>query len=170
MRIASSTAPAVLIAAVLSGVLATAVVSVPAASAATPRMDRLEHAIVRAIDRHRARAGLRAMRPSASLARAADHHSREMLAGDYFAHSSRNGGSFATRIRRYTRARTVGETLAWTSHCGRHAASRIVSMWMHSPPHRAILMSTRLHRAGIGRRSGHLGSRWACVVTGDFAR
>jgi uncharacterized protein YkwD len=170
MRIPSPTAPAVLIAAVLSGALATAVVSVPAATAATPRMDRLERAIVRGIDRRRAHAGLRAMRPSASLARAADHHSREMLAGDYFAHSSRNGGSFATRIRRYTHASTVGETLAWTTRCGRRAARRVVSMWMHSPPHRAILMSTRLHRVGIARRTGRLGSRRACVVTGDFAR
>ena len=146
------------------------VLSVPAAHAATPRMDRLERAMVRSINRHRAAAGLRSMHGYRPLARAADRHSREMLAANYFAHESRNGGSFSTRVHRYTHIRTLGETIAMVSHCGRHAVHRVVSMWMHSPPHRAILLSSRFHRVGIARRSGRLGSMHACVVTADFAR
>jgi uncharacterized protein YkwD len=143
---------------------------VPGASAASPRMSGVERAIVRSIDHRRARHGLAPVRGSRSLARAADFHTREMLAGNYFAHSSLNGGSFSSRIHHFTRARAVGETLAWMSRCGRHAGRRIVSMWMHSPPHRAILLSARFHRVGIGLRTGSLGSGRVCVVTGDFAR
>lgn len=146
------------------------VLAVPVAAAAGPRMSRTERAIVRSIDHHRAGYGLRPLRAAPSLARAADFHTREMLAGNYFAHNSRNGGSFATRIHRFTRARAVGETLAWTTRCGRRAARRIVSMWMHSPPHRAILLSRTFHRVGIGLRVGSLGGGRVCVVTGDFAR
>jgi uncharacterized protein YkwD len=146
-----------------------ALAAVPAARASSPRMDGLERAIVRSIDHRRAHHGLGPVRGSRSLARAADFHTREMLHGNYFAHPSRNGGSFATRIHRFTRARAVGETLAWAAHCGRHAGRRIVSMWMHSPPHRAILLSPVFHRVGIGRREGSLGGGRVCVVTADFA-
>jgi uncharacterized protein YkwD len=156
--------------AAVAALLTGAVLAPAAAHAATPRMDGMERAVVRAINHHRAAAGLRHMRPVRRLARAADFHTREMLAGNYFAHSSIDGGSFSSRIHRFTRARRVGETLAWMSHCGRRAARRFVSMWMHSPPHRAILMSRSLHHVGIGRRSGSLGGGRVCVVTGDFSR
>jgi uncharacterized protein YkwD len=167
MRFVASLVPAVIAAAVLAGLLA---FPVPAAHAATPRMDRMERGIVRAINRHRGAAGLRRVRATRPLARAADAHSREMLAANYFAHQSRNGGSFASRVRRYTHARTLGETIAMVSRCRRRAARQVVSMWMHSPMHRAILMSHRFHRVGIARRSGRLGSARACVVTADFSR
>src|SRR4051794_40401983 len=150
MRKTLSLTPAILLA-VLGALL---LMPLAEAHAATPRMDGLERAVVRGINHHRAAAGLRPMRMSAPLARAADFHTREMLVGNYFAHSSRNGGSFASRIHHFVRARTVGETLAWMSRCGRHASYQIVSMWMHSPPHRAILMSRSLHRVGIARRTG----------------
>jgi serralysin len=169
MRIAASLPPAVPVAAILAA-LTVLTVPAPAAHAASPRMDRMERKVVRLINHRRARAGLRAVRLSVPLARAADFHTREMLAGDYFAHPSRNGGSFSTRIHRFTGARRVGETLAWMSRCRRGAARVVVSMWMQSPPHRAILMSGSFHRVGLGRRTGHLGNRRACVVTGDFAR
>lgn len=148
----------------------TFLVAVGPASAAGPRLSHTERAIVRSIDRHRAAYGLHALRASSGLARAADFHSREMLAADYFAHSSRNGGSFATRIHRFVHARQVGETLAFLSSCRYRPAHRIVSMWMHSPPHRAILLSRGFRRVGIGLRTGRMGSHHVCVVTADFAR
>jgi len=166
MRCAASLVPAVLVTIVLFGLL---LLPVTPARASSPRFDRMERAVVRAINRHRARAGLRRVRAARPLARAADFHSREMLAGNYFAHTSLNGGSFSTRIHRYTGARAVGETLAWVTGC-RHAAGMVVSMWMHSPPHRAILLSPAFDRVGVARRAGHMGGHRACVVTGDFAR
>jgi uncharacterized protein YkwD len=137
------------------------VASAPAAQAAGPRLDRGERAIVRAINRVRAHQGLRRLHAGHRLARAADAHSRSMLRADYFAH-----GAFASRVRRYASFKRVGETLAWSSRCG---ARTFVRMWMRSPGHRAVLLSRGFRRVGIGRRTGRLGSRRACVVTADFA-
>lgn len=132
------------------------------------RLDGTERAIVRAINHQRARYGLRRVRPSHGLARAADFHSREMLAGDYFAHASRDGGSFDRRVRRFAAHRALGETLAVVPRCGGGSAGTIVRMWMRSPPHRAILLTPRFRRIGVGKRTGSLGSGHSCVVTADF--
>jgi uncharacterized protein YkwD len=150
--------------------LAAALAAAPPAAHAKPRMDAKERRIVHVINRHRARHGFAGLRASAPLARAADYHTWEMLHGNYFAHDSRNGGSFDRRVRRFARHRAVGETLAMLGGgCGRGSAHRVVRMWMHSPGHRAILLSRRFRRVGIGRRIGSLGSGRACVVTADFA-
>src|SRR5918992_3053287 len=71
--------------------------SFTATAAAKPRVDSKERAIVRAINRQRARHGLAKVRTSPRLARAADFHSWEMLDADYFAHESRDGGAFDRR-------------------------------------------------------------------------
>jgi uncharacterized protein YkwD len=42
-------------------------------------------------------------------------------------------------------------------------------MWMDSPGHRAILLSSSYRRIGVGKRVGSLGSSKACVVTADFS-
>ncbi len=137
-------------------------------AAANPRVDGKERAIVHAINRQRSKRGLAKLRSSDRLARAADYHSWEMLDANYFAHSSRDGGSFDSRVRRFARHRAVGETLAWMSGCGRGSASRVVRMWMNSPPHRAVLLTSQYRRIGVGKRTGHLGSTRACVITADF--
>jgi uncharacterized protein YkwD len=144
-------------------------VPAPQASAASPRLEAGERAIVRAINRQRRSAGLRRLHASASLSRAANFHSREMLRANYFAHPSSNGGAFQRRIRSFTRARTVGETLAMLSRCGRGSAHTVVSMWMSSPQHRAVLMSSKFRRIGVGRRTGRLAGNRACMITADLA-
>jgi uncharacterized protein YkwD len=133
----------------------------PAAEAAGPRLDNGEHAVIRAINRARGAHGLRGLRPARRLARAADFHTRSMLRGNYFSH-----GAFSSRLRRFTRARRIVETIAMSSRC---SAATIVRMWLNSPPHRAVLLSGGFRRVGIGRRRGSLGSGRACVVTADFA-
>ena len=118
-------------------------------------------AVVRAINRARAAHGLRGLRSHRRLARAAYGHSRSMLRADYFSH-----GAFASRVRRYVSFRRIGETIAMRTRC---SASDFVSMWMHSSPHRAVLLSRSFRRVGVGRRKGSLGSSRACVITADFA-
>ena len=132
----------------------------PAAQAASPRIDRGERAVVRAINRSRAAHGLRALRAHRRLARAADVHTRSMLRADYFSH-----GDFSQRVRRYVSFRRIGETIAMTTRC---SARKVVSMWMNSAPHRAVLLSRGFRRIGVGRRKGRLGSTRACLVTADF--
>jgi uncharacterized protein YkwD len=133
------------------------------------RLDARERAIVRGINRARARHGVAPVVASRRLSRAADYHSWEMLDADYFAHASRDGGPFYERVRRFVHKRALGETLALLGgRCGRRSPRRVVRMWMHSPGHRAILLSPRYRRVGVGRRFGSLAGRRACVVTADF--
>jgi uncharacterized protein YkwD len=133
----------------------------PAAQAGSPRLDRGERSVIRAINRARASHGLHRLLAGRRLARAADAHTRNMLRADFFSH-----GSFTQRVRRYVRYRSIGETLAMTSRC---SARTVVRMWLNSPTHRAVLLSGRFRRVGVGRRLGRLGSSRACLFTADFA-
>jgi len=153
------------------GCLLAATFAVPAVAAASgARLDQKERAIIRGINHQRAKHGLAPVLASARLARAADYHSWEMLDANYFAHTSRDGGSFDERVRRYVNKRALGEALAYLGgSCGRGSARQIVQMWMNSPPHRAILLSSTYRRVGIGKRVGSLGARKACMVTADFS-
>jgi uncharacterized protein YkwD len=154
------------------GCLLAAAFAVPAVAAAHSgaRLDQKERAIIRAINHQRAKHGLASVHASARLSRAADYHSWEMLDANYFAHTSRDGGSFDERVRRFVKKRALGETLAYLGGgCGRGAARSVVRMWMNSPPHRAILLSGTYRRVGIGKRVGSLGSSKACMVTADFS-
>jgi uncharacterized protein YkwD len=140
-------------------------VSAPA-RAASPRLDRAERSVIRAINHRRAAYGLGRLHAGRRLSRAADYHSREMAYANYFAHPSLNGSSMRRRVHRYTHSRRIGETLAMLGGgCRRHMARMVVNMWMGSSPHRAILLSGRYHHVGVARRGGH----GRCMVTADFS-
>ena len=141
----------------------------PADAAAGSRMDRTERGIVKLINSYRARHGRPRLRASRRLNRAADRHSREMVAHDFFAHSSRNGTAATTRVRRSSDARTVGENIAFLGAGERRAARRVVDMWIGSPGHRAVLLNSSFHRIGVGRRGGDLGGSRGDAFTADFA-
>jgi uncharacterized protein YkwD len=159
--------PLILATGCLVAALCTSPLTAPAA--AKPRVDAKERAIVRAINRQRARHDLAKVKSSRRLARAADFHSWEMLDADFFAHESRDGSPFHVRVRRYVSYRMIGETLAMVGGCGKGSARRIVRMWMDSPGHRAILLSSSFRRIGLGKRTGDYGGNRACMVTADFA-
>ena len=96
--------------------------------------------------------GLRALGVSGSLSRSSGRYARRMIRRDYFGHASHIevAGEF----------RSAGETLAW--HSGwRAQPRRTVSRWMHSPGHRAVLLSPQFHWVGMGLAKGKLGSRVA---------
>jgi uncharacterized protein YkwD len=134
------------------------IVAMPcAAASASPRVDRTEATIVRALNHVRAQYHLAPLRLNAKLARAADAHSAQMARTGQITH-----GAMGSRLRHYTHAHAIGEALAWYSTCNAH---RIVSMWMASAPHRAILLASRFDRIGVGRRVGH----GLCLVTADVS-
>jgi uncharacterized protein YkwD len=132
-------------------------VATPAKASASARHDALEAGIIRAMNQTRAAHGLPALRPSSGLARAADAHSASMRR-----HNTLSHGAFTTRVRHYTRARRIGENLAWASQC---SASTIVQMWMNSPGHRRVMLARSFRRVGVGQRS----RASACFVTADFS-
>src|SRR5690349_22001026 len=114
----------------------TLVIAVSPVWAAGPKLDRGEAAVVRAINRVRARHHLPRLSVNARLDRAADLHSLQMLRADRFAH-----GLFYARVRHFVPSRSVGETLAWVPRfrCRHRRVGQVVRMWMHSAPHRAVL-------------------------------
>ncbi len=130
------------------------VFAVPAAASA---QDRTEARIVRAMNKARARHHLPRLHSNVALARAANAHSGAMARTGQISH-----GAFEQRLRRYVRARTIGENLAWARRC---SSAQIVRMWLASPPHRAIMLSRSFRRVGVGRSTG----RNLCLVTADFA-
>jgi uncharacterized protein YkwD len=102
--------------------------------------------------------GLPAVRLNPRLSQAARAHSRDMVRRRYFSHTTPEGMSFADRIRgtgylRASRQWFVGENLAWGWR-GRDSARRIVRAWMHSPPHREVILNPAFREVGIGIASG----------------
>src|SRR6476620_1640033 len=138
------------------------------AQAATPQWVNL----FRAINKARTSHGLRPITPSQRLRVAALRHSHDMLWRGYFGHTSPTGSTLAYRVMSsgfVTYGQWwAGETLAWGSGSYGDPAT-VVKEWMHSPEHRAILLSPRYHFVGIGRSYGtFLGQPGAAVWTVDW--
>jgi uncharacterized protein YkwD len=112
----------------------------------------LQQQMLRAVNAVRAQHGLAAFHGSRSLHRSAGRYARWMLRADYFGHLS--------RIRASSRFSILGENLAW--HPGRRPrVSRTVRRWMHSPPHRALILHPALRWLGAGIARGRLRGRRA---------
>ena len=90
------------------------------------------------INHVRAEHGARELRLDPRLRRAAERHSLDMVAHQYFAHDSLSGASFGSRLlgagwMRGRRRWTVGENLAWGTG-PRAAPAFVVAAWLRSPP------------------------------------
>lgn len=129
-----------------------------------------------AVNRFRAAHGLRALRESAALDRAAQRHSLEMGRLGYFSHTSAGGLQFWQRIRRFYPERgysywAAGENLVWASP--NLSAEGAMRAWIASPPHRANLLSRQWRQIGISavavaRAPGVYGHRPTTIITADF--
>jgi uncharacterized protein YkwD len=147
--------------------LVAAVTTTPAAWAG-PRLNGFERQVIAQLNDARAQHGLPALRPYRGLNRAADTHSRDMLRSDFFDHPSSDGTPFERRVRRFTEAEMVGETLAaLPQRAG--GADAVIRLWLNSAAHRHIVLTRGFRRIGIARRWGTLGSAENAVVTADFA-
>lgn len=105
---------------------------------------------------------------SVALRSAAREHSADMLKRQYFEHDSPSE-SFDRRIGRHLRSRLVGEDIAWGT--GVNATPEgIVRMWVNSPTHLRIILTSDLRRVGLGIAMGTFeGNADAAVATADFA-
>ena len=127
--------------------------------------DRVEAATLCLVNVQRARHGERALRANADLSRSAAAHSEDMVAHNYFDHTSPGGETVLDRIKAstYLPARAgylLGENIALgTMQLATPAA--IVDSWMASPGHRANILNADFRDSGIGvvarapRRYGH---------------
>lgn len=110
-------------------------------------------AVLREVNRHRQRAGLRLLDLDPLLGRAAQAFAREMEKGGFFSHISPDGRGLKDRLAsegvRYTLA---AENIAR----GEMDAVTAVDFWMESKGHRANILNPRLRRIGVG----HSGDVW----------
>jgi uncharacterized protein YkwD len=143
------------------------------ALAARPALDR---AILTEVNTVRARKGLRPIRLSGALAAAAKRHSMSMARRGFFSHDSADGTVFWKRVQHFYgskgfRSWQVGENLLWASPDLEPA--RAVKLWLDSPPHRRILLSTSWRDVGFAAvhataAFGDFGGREVTIVTADF--
>jgi uncharacterized protein YkwD len=135
---------------------ATAAAACPNASL-TPTAANAEQvrvAVLCLIDQERASHGEATLRPSWQLASAAQGHSREMAAEDYFAHIAPDGQTPLDRIRATgylaeAGGYAVGENIAWGT-LWLATPQAIVSAWMASPEHRANILDATYQETGVG--------------------
>ena len=155
----------------LSLVVSLSLAIVPAVGqAATKKASRAgsEQQVLMLLNEIRRQHGLSNFTANTQLHAAARFHSADMLERGYFEHDSPNE-AWDVRVGRYIKSSMVGEDLAWgTGSFG--TPEGIVSQWMHSSTHRAIILTAGLHRVGVGFANGTFdGSAGAVIATADFA-
>jgi uncharacterized protein YkwD len=112
------------------------------------RVDRVERAVQRVVNSARAHVGRRALRLDRRMSYGAALHSEQMASQLVAAH-----GTWGERLGRFSGVQTVGEVIGWVGGSERRQPGRIVAMWMRSPVHRAVLLSHRFGRIGVGRQA-----------------
>jgi uncharacterized protein YkwD len=135
----------------------------PATGAQARALSGSEASLLRTMNSVRAARGLAPLRVDFRLARAARGHSADMMRRQYFAH-----GSIADRaVAAGARGPRFGEDLAWGTGV---TTQWVVTHWLASPSHRAVLLRPGFRRDRIGIRYGTFGGHGgAAVVTADFA-
>lgn len=111
-------------------------------------------ALLCVVDAERAARGLPVVRENAQLSKAAQKHAADMVARQFFAHVTPGGATLSDRVRAtgYLRGRRdwgLGEALAW-AQVPLDSPASLVTAWLNSPPHRAILLGRRYRDVGIG--------------------
>jgi uncharacterized protein YkwD len=106
----------------------------------------------------RATHGLSALRSSSRLDAAADRHGADMVARGYFDHVTPDGRSVTDRVRDTgylggSRDWALGEDIGWGTGSASTPAS-IFQAFMHSPPHRRVILDREFHEIGVGVAQG----------------
>jgi uncharacterized protein YkwD len=135
----------------------------PAAGAQARTLSSSEASLLQTMNSVRTSHHLAPLRLDVRLLHAARGHSADMMQRQYFAH-----GSVAGRVlAQGARGPVFGEDLAWGTGVG---AQWVVTRWLASPPHRAVLLRPGFRRVGIGVAFGtFVGHGGAAVFTADFA-
>lgn len=116
--------------------------------------------VLHAVNAARRAHGLAPLRRGRRLGGSARAYALHMLRTGYFGHRA--------RLRVACRCRFMGEVLAW--HTGRRPRPRlVVRLWLASPPHRRLLLSSRFSSLGTGLARGRFLGRQATVWVGHLA-
>ena len=136
-------------------------------SAAGASPAKLRSAVLCLVNKRRAAHGLGALRVDKKLQKAAGRHARDMQTHHYFDHQRPGGPDLTARLDRVGwSGHAWGENIAYG--CGSSGTPRAaVSGWMHSPPHRSIMLSGTYRLAGVGVANGApcgAGAMWVLDV------
>lgn len=139
----------------LAALTAMLLMTVPAAAPAAVSLNSYEKQVVKLVNKERTKRGLSALRVHASLVRAARSHSAEMGTQKYFDHSSLSGESCFNRMIRHGYKRAgyrywkAGENIYYGA--GLYSSpSVVVSSWMKSKSHRAVILTKAFRNIGVG--------------------
>ncbi|MEU4077760.1 CAP domain-containing protein [Streptomyces venezuelae] len=106
--------------------------------------------VIALVNQERAKAGCGPLTANATLARAAQGHSDDMAARDFFDHTNPDGADPGDRV---TAAgypwSTYGENIAM----GQSSPESVMEAWMNSPGHRANILNCSFKEIGIGIHS-----------------
>lgn len=131
------------------------------------------------VNRERLSRGESPLKADNQLQLAAQGHSQDMAAGDYFEHDGRGGSTPVSRMRQagYIFSSrigyAVGENIAWAT-LGLSTPQAIVAGWMSDAGHRANILEAKFRDTGIGVSPHPLSSlahgQAGAIYTQDFGR
>ncbi|MFH8404316.1 CAP domain-containing protein [Streptomyces sp. NPDC018019] len=108
-------------------------------------------AVVRLVNRERAKAGCRPVRAHRTVTEAAQRHSGHMARADSLSHRERGGSGPGNRLSAVGYDwRRAGENIAR----GQLDAAEVVRAWARSPEHRVVLADCSFRHAGVGIDTG----------------
>ncbi|MER6116610.1 sigma-70 family RNA polymerase sigma factor [Streptomyces sp. NPDC001743] len=140
---------------------ATAVPRVSGAPAAQAPPQSTAAQVVALVNKERGAAGCGPLTEDAQLTDAAQRHSDDMAARNFFEHSNPDGADPGERVTEAGyRWSTYGENIAR----GQQTPAAVMESWMNSPGHRANILNCAFEDIGIGIHQGPGGPWW----TQDF--
>jgi uncharacterized protein YkwD len=118
-------------------------------------LPQIEGATLCLINQERARNDELPLQPNPQLTQVAQQHSEDMVAGDYFSHTTPSGETQLDRVLASSYipnsqvGYTIGENIAWgTLYLA--TPSSIVAAWIASPEHLANILTSAYRDSGIG--------------------
>ncbi|MEU0144440.1 sigma-70 family RNA polymerase sigma factor [Streptomyces sp. NPDC006288] len=129
----------------------------PAAAPKPPSAPSVADEVIGLVNAERSKAGCASVSGNSKLATAASRHSADMVARDYFSHTSPDGTDPGARITAAGyRWSTYGENIAK----GQQTAESVMDAWMNSEGHRANILNCDFKEIGVGREDSSGGPVW----------
>lgn len=102
--------------------------------------------VIDIVNQERAKEGCAPVSDESHLAAAAQGHSDDMSARNYFSHTTPEGVTFDQRIRNAGYSKPGAENIAK----GQNTAAEVMEAWMNSAGHRANILNCSLKKIGVG--------------------
>ena len=109
-------------------------------------------AVFQLVNQERVSRGLAPYGWSSELAVASQRHAEDMVAQDYFSHTSLDGREFGDRA---VDANYDGSPRGENIAAGQQSAESVMDSWMNSEGHRNNILSTSSNEIGIGLHDFH---------------